>query len=61
MTPADIVKSTIFTTDVDACIAVIGPETQRILGSNLPASTLIGVSRLAFPELKIEIEVTAAR
>jgi enamine deaminase RidA (YjgF/YER057c/UK114 family) len=61
MTPANIVKTTIFTTDVDACIAVLGPEAQRILGSSLPASTLIGVNRLAFPELKIEIEVTAAR
>jgi enamine deaminase RidA (YjgF/YER057c/UK114 family) len=61
MTPANIVKSTIFTTDVDACIAVLGAESQRILGSSLPASTLIGVSRLAFPELKVEIEVTAAR
>jgi enamine deaminase RidA (YjgF/YER057c/UK114 family) len=61
MTPANIVKTTIFTTDVDACIAVLGPEARRILGSSLPASTLIGVSQLAFPELKIEIEVTAAR
>lgn len=61
MSPNDIVKSNIYTTDVDACIAVLGPEAQRILGSRLPASTLLGVSRLAFPELLIEIEVTAAR
>lgn len=61
MTPANIVKSTIFTTDVDELIAVIGPESARVLGSHLPASTLIGVPRLAFPELKVEIEVVAAR
>ena len=61
MTPQQIVKSKIYTTDVDACVGVIGVEAQRILGSSLPASTLIGVSRLAFPELKVEIEVTAAR
>jgi enamine deaminase RidA (YjgF/YER057c/UK114 family) len=61
MTPADIVKSTIFTTDVDACVAVLGPLTRRVLGSSLPASTLVGVARLAFPEIKIEIEVLAAR
>ena len=61
MTAADIVKSTIYTTDVDAIIEVLTPETQRILGSSLPASTLIGVARLAFPELKVEIEVVAAR
>jgi enamine deaminase RidA (YjgF/YER057c/UK114 family) len=61
LTPANIVKSTIYTTDVDAILPVLGPEAQRILGSKLPASTLIGVTRLAFPELKVEIEVTAAR
>jgi enamine deaminase RidA (YjgF/YER057c/UK114 family) len=61
LTPADIVKSTIYTTDVDAILPVLRPEAQRILGSRLPASTLIGVTRLAFPELKVEIEVTAAR
>jgi enamine deaminase RidA (YjgF/YER057c/UK114 family) len=60
MSPADIVKSTIYTTDVDAIIGVLAPAAQKILGSNLPASTLIGVSRLAFPELKVEIEVVAA-
>ncbi|HEY6472391.1 MAG TPA: Rid family hydrolase [Acidimicrobiales bacterium] len=61
MTPADIVKSTIYTTDVDACIDVLGPQVQRVLGSSLPASTLVGVARLAFPELKVEIEILAAR
>jgi enamine deaminase RidA (YjgF/YER057c/UK114 family) len=61
MTPADIVKATIYTTQVDELLAVIGPETRRILGTSLPASTLIGVDRLAFPELMVEIEVTAAR
>jgi enamine deaminase RidA (YjgF/YER057c/UK114 family) len=61
MTPADIVKSTVFTTDVDACIGVLGPLVRRALGPSLPAMTLVGVTRLAFPELKIEIEVLAAR
>ena len=61
MTSADIVKSVIYTTDVDACIAVLGSQVQEVFGSILPASTLIGVARLAFPELKVEIEVLAAR
>jgi enamine deaminase RidA (YjgF/YER057c/UK114 family) len=61
MSPADIVKSMIYTTDVDAIIEVLAPAAQKVLGSKLPASTLIGVSRLAFPELKVEIEVLAAR
>jgi enamine deaminase RidA (YjgF/YER057c/UK114 family) len=61
MTPADIVRSNIYTTDVDACIGVLGETVQEVFGSILPASTLLGVTRLAFPELKVEIEVLAAR
>jgi enamine deaminase RidA (YjgF/YER057c/UK114 family) len=61
MTPADVVRSNIYTTDVDACIGVLGPTVQEVFGSILPASTLVGVTRLAFPELKVEIEVVAAR
>ena len=61
MTPANIVKSTIYTTDVDATVLVLAPAAQKILGSSLPSSTLVGVARLAFPELKVEIEVLAAR
>lgn len=60
MTPADIVRVNYYTTDVDACIAVLGQTVQEVLGSVLPASTLLGVSRLAFPELLIEVEVLAA-
>jgi enamine deaminase RidA (YjgF/YER057c/UK114 family) len=61
MTTANIVKSTIYATDVDACIGVLGQTVQEVLGSSLPASTLVGVTRLAFPELLVEIEVIAAR
>jgi enamine deaminase RidA (YjgF/YER057c/UK114 family) len=61
MTPANIVKSNIYTTDVDACIGVLGRTVQEVFGSILPASTLLGVARLAFPELLVEIEVLAAR
>ena len=61
MTPENIVKSTIYTTDVDACLGVLAATVKQVFGSILPASTLIGVSRLAFGELKVEIEVLAAR
>jgi len=61
MSPADVVKATIYTTDVDALIEVFGPTAQQVMGTNLPASTLVGVTRLAFPELLVEIEVTATR
>jgi enamine deaminase RidA (YjgF/YER057c/UK114 family) len=57
---ADIVKITIYTTDVDELLGVFGSATE-LLGDNLPAMTPIGVTRLAFPELKVEIEATAAR
>jgi enamine deaminase RidA (YjgF/YER057c/UK114 family) len=60
MTMADVVKLTIYTTDVDATLGNWGIVTDA-LGANLPGNTLIGVARLAFPELKIEIEATAVR
>jgi len=60
MTMADVVKLTVYTTDVDELLAGYGTTTQ-FLGDNLPAMTLIGVARLAYPELKVEIEATAAK
>lgn len=56
---SDIVKVMIYTTDVDELLGAFGSITE-ILGPNLPASTLVGVTRLAFPELKVEIEAIAA-
>ena len=58
---SDVVKVNYYTTDVDELVAVLGPLASAFFGGNLPASTLLGVSRLAFPQLKIEIEATAAR
>ena len=60
MTMADVVKLTIYTTAVDELLAAYGTA-STFLGTNLPAMTLIGVTRLAFPELKVEIEATAAK
>jgi enamine deaminase RidA (YjgF/YER057c/UK114 family) len=60
MTVSDIVKLTIYTTDVDALLAAYGTAAE-FLGANLPAITLIGVTRLAFPELKVEIDATAVK
>lgn len=60
MTMADVVKLTVFTTDVDALLADYGSATE-VLAPNLPAMTVIGVARLAFPELMVEIEAVAAR
>ncbi|HEY1650821.1 MAG TPA: Rid family hydrolase [Acidimicrobiales bacterium] len=58
---ADVVKVNYYTTDVDELITVLGPHASAFFADNLPASTLLGVARLAFPQIKIEIEVTAAR
>ncbi len=61
MTPADVVKVTLYTTDVDEFAAAYATHARALFGDNLPASTLVGVTRLALPELKVEIEVIAAR
>jgi enamine deaminase RidA (YjgF/YER057c/UK114 family) len=60
LSSSDVVKVNYYTTDVDELIAVLGPLAREFFGVNLPGSTLLGVVRLAFPQLKIEIEATAA-
>jgi enamine deaminase RidA (YjgF/YER057c/UK114 family) len=56
MTMDDVVRITAFTTDMDAFIAAGS-------GFDRPPSafTLIGVSRLAYPDLLIELEAIAVR
>jgi enamine deaminase RidA (YjgF/YER057c/UK114 family) len=58
LTMSDIVKLTVYTTDVDALLGEYGAAAQA-LAPNLPAITLVGVTRLAFPELRVEIEAIA--
>jgi enamine deaminase RidA (YjgF/YER057c/UK114 family) len=58
---SDVVRVHYYTTEVDELIAVLGPLASSFFGANLPASTLMGVARLAFPQLKIEIEAVAVR
>ena len=52
---ADVVKVTVYLTDIDDR-ALINPVRQEFFGSARPASTLIEVSRLALPDMKVEIE-----
>jgi reactive intermediate/imine deaminase len=54
----DVVKVTIFLTDVDDRPA-INPVRQDVFGSTRPASTLVEVPRLAVPGAKVEIEAVA--
>jgi enamine deaminase RidA (YjgF/YER057c/UK114 family) len=56
----NVVRLTIFTTDIDELLASYGNAVGP-LADTLPAMTLIGVTRLAFPELKVEIEATAVK
>jgi enamine deaminase RidA (YjgF/YER057c/UK114 family) len=58
---ADVVNLTLYTTDMDAFLGSFRHVAAPKFGDNLPASTLIGVTRLAFPQLKVEIEALAAR
>ena len=55
---ADVVRETVYVTDMDAFIAANGARLAAYDGW-LPAATAVEVNRLAFPECMVEIEVTA--
>ncbi len=60
-TLADVVRLNIYTTDVDRMLEAFDVLVSRTGGAGgRQASTLLGVTRLAFPELMVEIEATAA-
>ena len=56
--PGDVVKVTVFLTDVDDR-ALVNPVRQAFFGDARPASTLVEISRLAIPGAKIEVEAVA--
>ena len=53
--PADVLKVTVYLTHVDDRPR-INPVRQEFFGKARPASTLIEVSRLAIPGMRVEIE-----
>jgi len=53
-----VVKVVVYLTDVDDR-GKINPVRQRYFGAHRPASTLVEVSALVLPELKVEIEAQA--
>ncbi len=55
---ADVVKVTVFLTDVDDR-PLVNPVRQEVFGETRPASTLVEISRLAIPGAKIEVEAVA--
>jgi reactive intermediate/imine deaminase len=56
--PTDVLKVTVYLTDI-ADRARINPARQAFFGDARPASTLVEVSRLAIPGMKVEIEAIA--
>jgi reactive intermediate/imine deaminase len=58
LVPADVLKVTVFLTDI-ADRARINPARQAFFGDARPASTLVEVSALAIPGMKVEIEAIA--
>jgi enamine deaminase RidA (YjgF/YER057c/UK114 family) len=60
MSLANVVRLNFYTTDVDAFLANYGVLAARTSAVGVaPPGTLLGVARLAFPELMVEIEATA--
>jgi len=55
---ADVVKVTVFLTDV-ADRALVNPVREEFFGETRPASTLVEISALVIPGAKIEVEAVA--
>lgn len=56
---SNVVRLNYYTTDVDALFGAWQIVGERLAGGEPPASTLLGVARLAYPDLLVEIEATA--
>ncbi|MDQ3293518.1 MAG: RidA family protein [Actinomycetota bacterium] len=60
MSLSDVVRLNIYTTDVDALFASYGLIAERLGNAGVqPPGSLLGVTRLAFPDLLVELEATA--
>jgi enamine deaminase RidA (YjgF/YER057c/UK114 family) len=60
MSLANLVRLNVYTTDVDLLFQHYGALVSRLGGARVkPAMTLLGVTRLAFPALMVELEGTA--
>ena len=59
-TLSDVMRLNYYTTDVDQFFGVYDILTSRLAKAGCrPATMLVGVERLAYPEMLIEIEATA--
>ena len=60
VTLADVVRLTVYTTDIDRLFTAYDALTGRLAASGCSTPiTLVGVTRLAFPDLLVEIEAMA--
>ena len=60
MAISNVVRLNIYTTDVDAFFANYQIAADRMAAAGVaPPGTLLGVTRLAFPDLLVELEATA--
>lgn len=60
MSLSDVVRLNIYTADVDALFASYGLIAERLGNAGVqPPGSLLGVARLAFPDLLVELEATA--
>lgn len=59
---SDVVRLNYFTTDIDSFFGAADILGARLGAAGIqPASTLLGVTRLAFPDLLFEVEATAVK
>lgn len=60
MSLANLVRLDVYTTDVDRLVEHYGVLASRLGAAEVaPASTMLGVTRLAIPDLMVELEGTA--
>lgn len=55
----DIVRTRIFVVDIDRDWEAIGRVHKKVFGDNLPATSMIEISRLIHPDMLVEIEADA--
>jgi enamine deaminase RidA (YjgF/YER057c/UK114 family) len=56
---SDVVEQRVYVTNMEEASAALEVRKAAYGGKDLPASTMIEVSKLAFPQLKFEVAVVA--
>lgn len=56
---SDVVEQRVYVTNIDEASAALEVRKAAYGGKDLPASSMVEVSRLALPQLKFEVAVTA--